>query len=434
MPNPNKFSFIRPEKSPIFYGYFIAFFGTLGVWASLPGQTIGVGTFTDPVKDALGLSRDQISIAYFIGTFISSLFISKAGRWFDKYGARWLAVFSALGLAISLMLCSQADVIANTLSKWLNVQFFILPATVMVLLFFMIRFTGQGVLTLASRNMIMKWFDEYRGRVNAFSAIAVSVGFSASPLWISKLIDGFGWKNAWLIMAGGVVLSAVIFFVFFRDNPEDHGLLPDGKIKKTKDEKVPSENRKQYNLKEAMKTRAFWMYSFSLSFYAFFVTGLTFHIVSIFTSSGFTKDEAVSIFLPMSGVTVLISLIANFISDWIKLQYLQYLNIFGGILASVGLISLSMPFGVYFLVIGSGIMGGLFSVLIAVSWPRFYGRKHLGAISGKSMSMLVLASAIGPTLFSFSNTLFSTYAGIGIVSLTFLIVVAIGSVKAYNPQ
>jgi hypothetical protein len=116
------------------------------------------------------------------------------------------------------------------------------------------------------------------------------------------------------------------------------------------------------------------------------------------------------------------------------LQYLLYLKLFGGLLAATGLVFLSEPFGVYFLIIGSGLMGGLFTVLIAVSWPRFYGRKHLGAISGKSMSMIVLASALGPSLFSLSNTFLSTYAGIGLLSIAFLLIIAMTSIKAYNPQ
>ncbi len=102
----NKLSFIKPNKSPIFYGYIIAFAGTIGVLASLPGQTMGVSTFTDPVKDALGLSRVQFSNAYMFGTILSSLLLGRAGKWFDKYGARWLSFFASIGLAISLVLCA----------------------------------------------------------------------------------------------------------------------------------------------------------------------------------------------------------------------------------------------------------------------------------------------------------------------------------------
>lgn len=97
MPATNRFSFIDPAKSPFFYGYVILVVGTFGIYCSIPGQTIGVSVFTDPVKDALGLTRNQFSNAYMIGTICSSLVIGRAGgKWFDVYGARYVAFFAAL--------------------------------------------------------------------------------------------------------------------------------------------------------------------------------------------------------------------------------------------------------------------------------------------------------------------------------------------------
>lgn len=78
MPNSNRFSFVNPKKFPFFYGYVILFIGSLGVLASVPGQTIGVSVFTDPVKDALGLTRNQFSNAYMFGTLLSAFFVSKS--------------------------------------------------------------------------------------------------------------------------------------------------------------------------------------------------------------------------------------------------------------------------------------------------------------------------------------------------------------------
>ena len=95
MPGKNNLSFIDPSKSPFFYGYVVLFIGSIGVYCSIPGQTIGVSVFTDPVKDALGLSRNEFSNAYMIGTFMSSFFVAKAGVLFDKYGARYVAFFAA---------------------------------------------------------------------------------------------------------------------------------------------------------------------------------------------------------------------------------------------------------------------------------------------------------------------------------------------------
>ncbi len=430
-----RFHLIKPEKFPFYYGYIIAVAGTLGVMASLPGQTVGVSTFTDPVKDALGLNRDQISVAYFAGTFLSSLFLGIAGRLFDKYGARWLAVFAALGLSLSLFLSSTADKITLGLKHIIGSEHFLIPAAVMTVMFFLIRFTGQGVLTLASRNMIMKWFDKLRGRVNAFSSVFVSLGFSASPLWIDKLIVGHGWQHAWIIMGTGLIIMAAVFFIFFRDTPEKFGLQIDGDYNLGEKNVAKDNPKEQFTLEMALKTRAFWMYSLSLCFYSFFVTGLTFQVVSVFETAGYDRDHAISIFLPVSIISVSVSLIANYLSDFVKLKSYLYILIGGGILASLGLSTLALhKIGFYLIISGMGIMAGIFAVLISVTWPRFYGRKHLGAISGKTMSMIVLASSVAPALFSFSKTFFSSYAGVGILSLMFLAFVAVGSIKAKNPQ
>ena len=108
--------------------------------------------------------------------------------------------------------------------------------------------------------------------------------------------------------------------------------------------------------------------------------------------------------------------------------------IISGIVSSLGLLFLSSTIGVYLLIGGLGFLGGLFAVLNAVTWPRFFGRKHLGAITGKIMSMLVLGSAIAPSLFSFSFTNLGSYKFIGYISLVFLSFLLVGSIKAKNPQ
>jgi MFS family permease len=433
MRNPNKFSIINPSKSPVFYGYIIVLLGTMGVWASLPGQTVGVSTFTDPVKDALGLTRNQFSNAYMIGTLLSSMFLSRAGVLFDKYGARWVAFFSVLLLSMALFLSSQSVLISDTIKSILNTNNEWIAFVVILLLFFLMRFSGQGVLTMVSRNMVMKWFDAYRGRANAFRSIAVSLGFSLSPLWINMLIDNNGWQNTWIYMSLGLLVFSIIVLQFFRDNPEEHGLIPDGKVVENTVVKKDSAI-KQFTIKDAKKTRAFWMYSLILSFYSFFVTGLTFHIVSVFNNSGYTKEQAISIFLPISIISVIISAVANYFSDMLKLKLYLYLMITGGILASLGLIFLSSPFGIFVLVIGVGIMGAFFSVLNTITWPRFYGKKYLGSITGKTMSFLVFSSALAPSMFSFSVTYFQSYLYVGLISLSFLMFLLLASVKAHNPQ
>lgn len=424
---------IKPQSFPFFYGYIIAIVGTIGIWASIPGQTAGVSTFTDPVKDALNLSRNQFSFAYMVGTLLSSFVLTKAGKLYDKYGSALTAIVAIALLSVTLLICSYSQKISYGIQSLLNFFHWSVPFVLMIILFFLMRFSGQGVLTMASRNMIMKWFDSMRGRINAFSSVSVSLGFSASPLIIDYFIRQYGWQGAWQFMSLLLVPVLIMVILFFKDKPEDFGLFQDGNPKpQTKAEKTSEHT--DFTLSEVLKTRSFWMYSMALCFHAFFFTGLTFHVVSLFAEAGLSRTEAISIFLPITVVSVIISIIANTISDWIKLKIILFIMIAGAFIASFGLLFIQYKAGIFLIIAGLGITGGLFAVISSITWPRFYGRAHLGAISGKSMSMIVMASAIGPFFFSAAKTLTNTYSTMAYAGLFFLIVVSIGSVKANVPR
>jgi MFS family permease len=136
--NNNKYSFINPKKFSFFYGYVVLIFGSIGVLFSIPGQTVGVSVFTDPVKDALGLTRNQFSNAYMIGTLISAFFVTKAGRLFDKFGARYVAFFASFFLGISLLLFSFSEKISNFIQQILDFKSWSIPFILICFLFFLI--------------------------------------------------------------------------------------------------------------------------------------------------------------------------------------------------------------------------------------------------------------------------------------------------------
>ena len=370
MPNANRFSFINPTKFPFFYGYVVLFVGSIGVLASIPGQTIGVSVFTDPVKDALGLTRNQFSTAYMFGTLLSALFVSKAGVWFDTYGARYVAFSSCILLAFALLLCSISTEISEGLKTALNFNSWVIPFLLMIILFFLIRFSGQGVLTMSSRNMIMIWFKKNRGKINSISSITVSLGFSSAPIFISKLIDNNGWELSWQIMAASLLIFSIFIWQLYRNKPEDFDLLPDGFAKNQKSKKIDIFET-DFTLVEAKETRAFWMFGLILAFNSFFSTGFTFHVISVFGSQDYSKSQAISIFLPISIIAISVSVLCNILSDYIKHKIYLYLMLFSGVLASLGLLFLSESIGIYMLVTGLGVMGGLFAVINAVTWPRF---------------------------------------------------------------
>ncbi len=403
-----------PARSPVFYGWIILLAGTIGMVMSIPGQTMGVSVFTDFLIDALKISRDQISFAYLLGTTISAFLLRRAGMLYDHFGARTMAFVTAVMLALVLLLFSRIDRLAFFLQGTIPA---VAPAavTVAVLIcgFFLLRFLGQGVLTMVSRNMVMKWFDHHRGLANGIMGVFVSFGFSFSPRLINQMIEGFSWRDAWVIMAGVIGIAfALLVLILFRDNPEECGCLPDGKIKTPgKRRTSPSTAPRDYTLTEARGTFSFWIFTLVLTLFSLYITAMTFHIVSIFESSGMTRTEAIAIFLPASVISVAFHLFGSWISDYIRLKYILLVHA-AGLMLSMGALSFlgQSPVPLWILITGNGIAGGTFGILSSVTWPRFFGLKHLGEIAGYSLAWAVAGSALGPFLFSLSFSHLGSYA------------------------
>ncbi len=432
-----------PAKIRPFYGWIIVLVGVVGVLMSMPGQTVGVSAFTEHLLREFNLSRDQFSFAYMLGTILSSLFLTKAGKIYDKVGVRPVAIAASFCMGISLLFLSRSDIIAKKISFLPN---YFVSISILILGFFSIRFFGQGVLTMVSRNMIAKWFVRKRGLVVGVSGILVSFSFSSTPVILNSLINLLGWRGTW-VMCGivAVFVFTIIAFIFFRDNPEDCGLLPDGDKTLEKEKHHIHNVNKQFTLKEARKTYSFWIFSLSLSMCSLYFTGLTFHVASVFENAGMATDRAFLIFLPASVISIFGRAVGGWIADKIKLKFLLAAFLLGLIISSVSvmflesetiisLVFIKLRVSVLTLIIGNGILSGLFALILSMIWPTYFGREHLGAISGLNMSMLVFFSAIGPWIFSQSLTRFGSYKFAGLFCCAFSAILCVLSFKAENPQ
>ncbi|MEO9478044.1 MAG: MFS transporter [Cyclobacteriaceae bacterium] len=424
----------HPKKWPFFYGWMVLVWGTLGIIMSIPGQTIGVSVFTESLIHVLRISRDELSLAYMFGTIGSSFLLPWAGRQYDKYGARLVAFVSALGLALIICFFSQID---KVVFQFLSIHSGFLVLFITFVGFFLLRFFGQGVLTLASRNMMVQWFDKRRGFATGFSNVFVALTFSVAPVFLYFLMTQFSWRVAWLIVAAIVgLLFPVFVLLFYRDKPEDSGLMPDGNYQL-------SERRKKslfpviknFNLQEVRKNYSFWVYSLMLAMQGLYITAFTFHVLSIFKEAGLEEKMAISIFQPTALVAVVITLIFSTLSDYLKLKYLYVAMGIGACAGALGVMLLGeVSFANLLIIAGNGVMGGLFSVLSSVTWPRYFGRMYLGAISGQAVMVIVFASALGPILFSQSLSHFGSYFGGAAVCLGVYFALSIASFFTTNPQ
>ena len=431
----NNFPF-NPKEVPFFYGWLILGASIIGIVLGVPGQAIGVTIFTDYLIESIHINRDQISSSYMIGTIGSSLMLTWAGKQYDKYGARVTATVTSLLLSVVLVLLSQADrIIGLFIPNYTSFYYSSFAILTMSFLFFLLRFAGQGFLPLISRNMLMKWFIVRRGFANGILSVFVSFGFSLAPLTFNGIIQKTSWRFAWIAMA--IVVVIVLFsciFIFFRDNPEDLGLIPDGKKNLCKSKNIILDPLKQFTLPEAKRTYTFWIFTLPLSFYTLYNAGSTIHLVSIFKEAAISKENTLSVYIYIAIMSIVVSFLSGWISDRIKLKFLLIALLSGEFIALYSLANINGEFFYYSFILGHGMAGGIYNVLMAVTWPRFYGRTHLGRISGFVMSLVVFSSALGPLIFSASYSHLGSYrfASIGLSLLVLLLLVL--SYNGNNPQ
>ena len=413
---------------PFYYGWVILVVGAIGVLASIPGQTMGVSVFTDHYIRELSLTRVGVSGSYMVGTLASSLIIPFAGIFYDKKGARLTAGIATFFLGLLLLLLAFSHTIVGKLSSTLSLPAPLVTMVVLTLGFFGIRFFGQGVLTLVSRGMVARWFSSRRGLAVGLMGLVTAFGFSYAPQPLQGLIDSLGWSGALIALASlllGVFLP--LFLLTFRSDPASCSMeIEQGMtVRKQSTRTSVGDALEQKDIADARKEGRFWLILLTMGFSALFTTAFTFHVVSIFSEFGQSAQEAVSIFLPISVISVIARFGGSYLSDRFPIKGLYV--VFGAslFLTSLSLVFFSIPLVRILFLLPYGIASGLFGMLNIVTWPKLYGREHIGAISGFAMSFHVAGSALGPWFFSLIYQLFGSYRNAGTAGAIFTLALTI---------
>ena len=133
-------------RSPGLTGALVALAAFVGIFATTPGQTVGVSSFIDPIAADLGLAREHVLLLYSIGTFLGILTAPAIGRLVDRFGPRRLIAPIVVALAIA---CGVMSIAWNA---WSLAAGFVL-----------LRAAAIAGLSLVSNQMVNLWFDRFRG-------------------------------------------------------------------------------------------------------------------------------------------------------------------------------------------------------------------------------------------------------------------------------
>ena len=395
---------------------------------------MGFSVFTDILIKELGLSRIELSLAYCVGTVASGFSLPWLGRILDQWGERRMAVASTMATGLVLLFLAHSVQLSSSLAQ-------IIPSGIAAFLiigigFFLIRVAAQGVLSMTCRNAIGKWFDHKRGLALAVSGVLVSFSYSIAPRALDWLIARYHYDGAWFVMGTvTIVIMGPLAWLLFRDTPEEDGLLMDGGKKAVQALKNPDMDiHHDFTRDEVLRDYSFWAFNLSLAFFGLYATAFTFHIISLGEELSFKRSDILSLFIPIAFVSVTTNLTFGIISSRLKLKRLLLVMNLGCLSAAMGMLFLNQPGGIPAYVIGSGIAGGGFVSLSGIVFPRFYGRKHLGAIGGVNMASMVIGSGIGPLLFGWCHHATESYRIILLLSVVIPMLLAVMSLKADNPQ
>jgi MFS family permease len=133
---------------------------------------------------------------------------------------------------------------------------------------------GFGVLAAAgisfgtivpAATTITRWFSRYRGRAMAVTLSASGfAGFFVSPL-INRILtaNGGNWRQAWAVVAGIAILSAMVAFLFVKERPEDLGQFvdgaPEGQLSPNSAARKALVTKFLWEPRQAYRTLPFWM-------------------------------------------------------------------------------------------------------------------------------------------------------------------------------
>jgi len=376
-------------RGRLFYGWVIV--ATLFVvnFATQATGTLNLGLFILPMGEDMGISRSLfgwLTTSRSLAGATSGPFI---GHLVDRFGPRLLIPVSALvtGLCLIGMAASH--------HVW---QLF--------LVFMLIGLVGLsspsgGLLTSVP---VAKWFVRKRGRALSLAALGMGIGAVVFVLITQLLIDTLEWRMAWVVLACiSVALAAPSALVFLRRQPEDMGLRPDGDaetISRVDAVHLAGDAEAVWTVRQALRTRAFWMLTAWLVLGGFAMGGGV-HRIPYWTEMGFDAGlVALSFSGDAAGATVMI-LASGFLLDRFPARFVAAGALAGFAGAVVLMLVATSAFHMFASTLLFGLSVGVNMVCQTYIWASYFGRASLGSIRGVTLPATLVASAAGAPVFGY---------------------------------
>ncbi|GHC81887.1 MFS transporter [Nocardiopsis terrae] len=333
------------------------------------GHTFFVSLFSADIRESLGLSHGQFGSLFTVATLAGALALAQLGKVVDRHPAGRVVP------ALMLMLAAGAVALALATNVW-----------VLLLALFLLRLFGQGMLSHTSFTLAGRWFDRERGRATSVATLGLNTAEALFPLAVVAVLAVVGWREAWWLVAGALVLLAWPMSVLVRR--ERAPLRAAGER--------PTAPARSWTRNQTLRDPYFFLLLTAMAAPALIGNTVFFHQAHLAELRGWPPALSASAFSVYAAVTVAANLAGGVLVDRVtglRLVPCFLLPLGAGLLV---LAVVEGPWSMLVFMALYGVTNGLSLSLIGTVWPEVYGVAHLGAIRSNIVVVLVLASAAGP--------------------------------------
>ena len=341
-----------------------------------------LGLFFTPLEAEFGWERSQISVAPLFGTVLASVLAPMFGYLIDRFGSRLLMVVLGLIAAVGHLLLSRIGAI------W---QFNVLVGIVYA-------FPVTGIAWMMSSININRWFSRRRGRAMGI----VMMGASASAMIfipvVTYTIAVIGWRDSYAMLgAFNVLLIVVPAFLLAVDLPEHLGLGGHPELKSTPGAGGAGVSRldADWRLRQAARTRTFWIVLTAIVLGNFAVQGYFIHAYPHMESLGFSRLNASAVWGTFFFVGVIAKLFWGFIIERIGVRTGLVILFMGEALGLYLLNSAESLTALYIYAAFNGLAHAPFLQLLAMVWADYYGKRAIGRIYGAVQPAILISGSLG---------------------------------------
>ena len=353
----------------IIFGFIFTFFSSFG-------QSFFLGLFNSSIRDTLSITQGQFGSIYASATLLSSFLLIWVGKKIDDINIFKFAFYVTLLLSFSCFFFSKISSI-----------------TFLFVAIFLMRFSGQGMMSHTATTTISRYFTKSRGKALSTCWFGLSTAEFFLPVLIVYLLTITSWQNLWISISI-LVLIFLPITSFTLVKKLNFNSREDVENKEFKEKDI-----KQWKRVEVLRDYRFYVICLNMLAMPWIATGVFVYQSFIIESKEWGAFVIAQSFMVYSILSVLTLLISGFLIDkFTSRKLLIFMNI-PLLLSSLVLIFFDIPLSALIFLGLIGISNGLANVLGSSTWAEIYGVRHIGSIKALTTALMVFSTAFGTALF-----------------------------------